>query len=259
MDMKILHDILNSLAEDAPIEEVRRGLHWNAVVSKTCGLSSTLSQDAFCCNLEEEDLPAPKNSFTEMSAMDLAKFSLSDNITRASLGIAAINSLIKVDLKKEADLDGLQLVHDLGKGKNISIVGHFPFLERVREVAKNLWIIEKHPRPGDIPEEASKECLPKSDIVVISGTTLINHTLEGILSLCDPKSVRMLLGPSTPMIPMLFDYGIDILSGSRVTDKQTALKYISEGANFVRLKKTGSVRFINMVKDREAVVKRLNG
>jgi len=259
MDMKILHDILNSLAEDAPIEEVRRGLHWNAVVSKTCGLSSSLSQDAFCCNLEEEDLPAPKNSFTEMSVMDVAKFSLSDNITRASLGIAAINSLIKVDLKKEADLDGLQLVHDLGKGKNISIVGHFPVLERVREVAKNLWIIEKHPRPGDIPEEAGKECLPKSDIVVISGTTLINHTLEGILSLCNPKSVRMLLGPSTPMIPMLFDYGIDILSGSRVTDKQTALKYISEGANFVRLKKTGSVRFINMVKDREAVVKRLNG
>jgi len=259
MDMEILHEILNSITEDGPIEEVRRGLHWNAVVSKYCGLSSSLSQDAFCCNPEEEDLPAPKNSFTEMSAVELAKFSLSADITRASLGIAAINSLINVDLEKEADLDGLQLIHDLGKGKNISIIGHFPFLERVREVAKNLWIIEKHPRPGDIPEEAGKDYLPKSDIVVISGTTLINHTLEGILSLCHPRSVRMMLGPSTPMTPILFDYGIDILSGSRVTDKQTALKYISEGANFIRLKKTGAVRFVNMVKDREAIVRRLNG
>jgi uncharacterized protein len=259
MDMEILHEILNSIAEDEPIQEVRRGLHWNAVVSKYCGLSSTLSQDAFCCSPEEEDLPAPKNSFTEMSAMELAKFSLSENLTRASLGIAAINSLIKVDLEQGADLDGLQLVRDLGKGKNISIIGHFPFLDRVRETAKNLWIIEKHPRPGDIPEEAGKDYLPKADIVVISGTTLINHTLEGILGLCNPKSVRMLLGPSTPLTPVLFDYGIDILSGTRVTDKQTALKYISEGANFIRLKKSGSVRFINMVKDREAMARRLNG
>jgi uncharacterized protein (DUF4213/DUF364 family) len=259
MDMKILRDILNTVAEDAPIQEVRRGLHWNAVISKYCGLSSTLSQDAYCCNTEEEDLPAPKDSFTEMSAIELAKFSLSENITEASLGIAAINSLIRIDLEKEADLDGLQLVRNLGKGKNISIIGHFPFLDRVRDVAKNLWIIEKHPKPGDVSEEAGKEYLPKSDIVVISGTTLINHTLEGILSLCNPKSVRMMLGPSTPVTPILFDYGIDIVSGSRVTDKQTALKYISEGANFVRLKKTGSVRFVNLVKDREAMIRKLNG
>jgi uncharacterized protein len=257
--MKILHDILNSLAEDAPIEEVRRGLHWNAVISKHCGLSSTLSQDAFCCNAGGDDLPAPKNSFTEMSAIELAKFSLSDDVTKASLGIAAINSLIRVDVEKHADLDGLQLVSDLAKEKNVAVIGHFPFLERVSEVAKNLWIIERHPRPGDITEEAGKDCLPKSDIVVISGTTLINHTFEGILSLCDAKSVRMLLGPSTPMTPVLFDYGIDILSGSAVTDKQTALKHISEGANFVRLKKTGAVRFVTAVKDREAMVRRLNG
>jgi uncharacterized protein (DUF4213/DUF364 family) len=227
-------------------------------MSKYCGLSSSLSQDAFCCNAEGEDLPAPKNSFTDMSAIELAKFSLSDDVTKASLGIAAINSLIRVDVQKYADLDGLQMICDLGKGKNVSVVGHFPFLERVREVAKNLWIIEKHPRPGDITEEAGKDCLPKSDIVVISGTTLINHTLEGILSLCNPKSVRMMLGPSTPVTPVLFDYGIDILSGSRVTDKETALKYISEGANFVRLKKIGSVRFVNLVKDREAMIRKLN-
>lgn len=257
--MKILHDILNSIAEDAPIEEVRRGLHWNAVVGKYCGLSSTLSQDAFCCKAEEEDLPAPKNSFTEMSAIELAKFSLSDDLTKASLGIAAINSLIKVDVDKYADLDGLQLVYDLGKGKNVSVIGHFPFLERLSQVAKNLWIIEKHPRPGDMTEEAGKDCLPKSDIVVISGTTLINHTLEGILNLCDAKSVRMLLGPSTPMTPLLFDHGIDILSGSAVTDKETALKSISEGANFIRLKKTGAVRFVTDIKDREAMRRRLNG
>jgi len=257
--MEILHDILSSINEDAPILEVRRGLHWNAVISKNCGLSSALSQDAFCCNDHGEDLPAPKNSFTEMSAIELARFALSDDIAKASLGIGAINSLIRIDGEEEADLDGLQLVYDLGKGKNISVIGHFPFLERLGAIARNLWIIEKHPRPGDMTVEEGKACLPKSDIVVISGTTLINHTLDGILGLCRPNSVRMMLGPSTPMTPILFDYGIDILSGSTVTDTQTALKYISEGANFIRLKKTGSVRFVNRIKDREALLRRLNG
>jgi uncharacterized protein len=257
--MRILTDVIESLHADVPIVEVRRGLHWNAVISKYCGLSSVLSQDVFCCNSEGEDLPAPKKSFTEMTALELAQFSFSDDLAKASLGIAAINSLADVDIAECADLDGLQLIYDLGKGKNISIIGHFPFLERLSEVAANVWIIEKHPRPGDLTEEAGKGCLPKSDIVVISGTTLINHTLPGILDLCNDKSVRMLLGPSTVMAPALFDHGIDILSGSMVTDKETALKSISEGANFVRLKKTGSVRFVTMVKGRDQMVERLGG
>jgi uncharacterized protein len=123
--MQILKDVIDGLGADASIAEVRRGLHWNAGISKYCGLSSVLSQDAFCCNNEGEDLPAPKKSFTEMSARELAQFSLSNDLTKASLGIAAINSLVDVDVAKGADQDGLQLVYDLGKGKNISV--HRPF------------------------------------------------------------------------------------------------------------------------------------
>ncbi len=248
--METLNDILRSLPADAPISEVRRGPHFNAVISRHFGLSSSMSQDV-CCT-EELTPPAPKASFTEMSALELARFSLSDKVSEASLGIAAINSLIDVDVGNCSDVDGLQLIYDMAGDKNVSVIGHFPFLERLSKVARNLWIIEKHPRPGDVTEEEGRNYLPQSDIVVISGTTLINHTLKEILQLCKKKSVRMLLGPSTPMSAVLFDHGIDILSGSVVTDTMTALKHISEGANFIRLKKTGAVRFVTMVKDRDA-------
>jgi uncharacterized protein len=254
--MEILRSILASLKTDAPIEEVRRGLHWNAVVSAGCGLSSSMSQDA-CCTGQEESLLGSKSSFTEMSALELAEYSLSDDLGASSLGVAAINSLIEVRGEEYSGVDGLDLIYEVGKGKNISIIGHFPYLEKLSTVAKNLWIIEKHPQPGDITEEGGKECLPISDIVVISGTTLINHTLSGILSLCKGGSVRMLLGPSTPMTPVLFDYGIDILSGSTVTDRAIVLKHISEGADFMRLKKTGAVRFLSMVKDQDVVRRKL--
>jgi len=255
--MKIIKAILGTLKEDTQIDEVRLGIHWNVVVSKHCGLSSSMSQDV-CCMEDGESLAGSKGTFTEMTALELAQYSLSEDIRKTSLGIAAINSLVAADVEKYSGIDGIDLVYDVGKGKNISVIGHFPYLERLSKVAKNFWIIEKHPRPEDVSEEEGKRYLPMSDIVVISGTTLINHSLAGILSLCKEGSVRMLLGPSTPMTPVLFDFGIDILSGSTVTGKATVLKYVSEGANFMRLKKTGGVQFVSMVKNQAEIERKLN-
>ncbi len=252
--MEILNDILQNIATDAAVTEVRRGLHWTAVVSRHCGLASTL--DAGSCAHEDDN--KTEGSFTEMTALQLARYCLSEDTGMASLGIAALNSLLDVDVEKCADLDGLKLVHDIGKGKNVSIIGHFPFLEDLAKTAANLWIIEKHPRPGDIPEEGGKDYIARSDIVVISGTTLINHTLTGILEWCKEKSVKMLLGPSTPMSETLFDCGIDILSGSMVTDKEALLKLVGEGVSYMRIKKSGATRFVTMVKNMGDIRKKAN-
>jgi len=250
--MKILQDILESLAGDAPIEEVRRGVHLTAVKSRFCGLSSTMMRDAICHGGEEE----PMKPFTEMTARELARYALSGDVSRASLGLAAINSLTGTKIADCTDMDGLKLIAEIGEGRNISIIGHFPFLEGLRETARNLWIIERHPLPGDYPEEDSRTFLPQSDIVVITATTLINHTLPGLLALCSKGSVKMLLGPTTPMSKVLFDHGIDVLSGSVVVDVETAFKAVSEGANFMRLKKTGAVRFVTMTRDKAALTRK---
>ena len=133
-----------------------------------------------------------------------------------------------------------------GAGKDISVIGHFPFTDALRKVARNLWVIEKWPRPGDVPEKDRELYLPLSQIVVISSTTLINHTLSGILGFCPRASLKMLLGPTTPLKQVLFDYGIDIISGSVVTNRALALKYIGEGANFRQLKSSGCIRLVVM-------------
>jgi len=119
----------------------------------------------------------------------------------------------------------------------------------LRSNAKNLWVIEKSQRPGDYAEDDAEKYLPLSDIIAISSTTLINHTLPGLLNLCPEKSLKMLLGPTTPMSGVFFDYGIDIVSGSRVIDEDKALKYISEGVNFRQLKQTGCISLISMAKN----------
>ncbi|HBA54997.1 MAG TPA: hypothetical protein DCZ04_11250, partial [Syntrophorhabdus aromaticivorans] len=164
--MKILEVLIDSIEKtDAPVKEVRRGLHWTAVISRFCGLSSTMIRDSRC---HEEQQGESMDSLTDKTALGLARLSLSANITGASLGLAALNSLIGIDMEKCVDMDGLELAFKIGENKNVSVIGHFPFIERLGKAAKNLWVIEKHPGPGDYPEESSRDYLPMSDIVVIS-------------------------------------------------------------------------------------------
>lgn len=42
----------------------------------------------------------------------------------------------------------------------------------------------------------------------------------------------MLLGPSTPLSALLFNYGISILSGARVVDEDATLRTIAQGGSF---------------------------
>lgn len=241
--MKIIQEILNGISTDATVEEVTKGIFWTAVVSRYCGLSSTMLRD--CAADDNQDLYQEK-PYTEMMASELAQYALLPDISRASIGLAAINSLIEADESKCVEMNASDILIKYGKDKNVSVIGHFPFTEELRKSAKSLWVIEKWLRPGDCPEDDAQKYLPKSDVIAISSTTLINHTLENLLGYCSKKSIKMLLGPTTPFSEVLFDYGIDFISGSRVLDTKTALKSIRQGANFRQLKRTGAIRLMTM-------------
>jgi len=60
--------------------------------------------------------------------------------------------------------------------------------------------------------------------------------MEGLLSLCHPGSMVLVLGPSTPLSPLLCYYGISFLSGSRVIDEDDAVTSIQQGAAFQQVK-----------------------
>lgn len=241
--MQILRAIIESVATDASVAEVRRGLFWTAVVSRTCGLASTMMRDMCPDHGEDHDRV---RSLTDRSAKELARLAFSGDISEASLGLAAINSLIEVDEFRITETNAGDLLVQEGADRNVSVIGHFPFTDDLRKVARNLWVIEKWPRAGDVPEKDAQVYLPISDIVAISSTTLINHTLSDVLGLCSEEALKMLLGPTTPMTTVLFDYGIDIISGSIVMDKAVALKHIGEGANFRQLKSSGCIRLVTM-------------
>jgi len=97
-------------------------------------------------------------------------------------------------------------------------------------------VIEKQPREGDLPEVEAQQLLPQADVVGITGTAFTNHTIEDLLRLCRPEAYVVLLGGTAPLSPVLFRYGIDAISGTKVDDAEAVLRSVSQGATFRQLK-----------------------
>jgi len=247
--MQILEDIIRSLEKGVKIKEISRGPLWTGVVSKRCGLASAMHEGG-CVSAAGKKMQDP-GAYADMTADELARFSLSGEIPEASLGMAAINSLIELDQGECEEINASEFLLKAGRGKNVSIIGHFPFVDEIKEVAENLWVIEKRPQPGDYCEDDSKKYLPLSDVVAITSTSLINHTLSSLLELCPGSSIKILLGPTTPVSEILFDYGIDVISGSYVTDTALVLENISRGISFSAMKRSGGIKLLSLVRDKE--------
>jgi uncharacterized protein (DUF4213/DUF364 family) len=126
------------------------------------------------------------------------------------------------------------------------VVGHFPWIPKLRDAVEELWVLEQRPQDGDLPAQAAERVLPQADVVAITGTSFINHTLERLLEL-SRGSFTVLVGPTSPLSPLLFDWGIDVISGTIVDDPEAAIRSVSEGAIFRQVK---GVRLVNMVKER---------
>jgi uncharacterized protein (DUF4213/DUF364 family) len=123
-------------------------------------------------------------------------------------------------------------------------VGHFPWIPKLKGKTKNLWVLEQRLKEGDLPAKEADRILPRCDVVGITGTSFINHTLEGLLSLCKEAYVH-LIGPTSPLSPILFDYGIDAICGAKVIDEEKVIRSISEGATF---KEVTGVRLLTLTK-----------
>jgi uncharacterized protein len=231
--MKILDDLISILDFNAPVKDIRQGVFHTGVLTRYCGLAATLPRDAL---KHEGPLVKEPGFLLDKTPGDLVQMAYSESILEAAIGMAAINSLLEVDLNSCAELNAAELILQKGEGKKVVIVGHFPFLPKVREKAKALWVIEKNPRQGDSDEKDPDRLIPQADVVAITGTSLTNHTLEHLLKLCNTESYIVMLGATVPLCPVLFDYGVNALSGTKVIDSELALRCVSQGANFRQIK-----------------------
>jgi uncharacterized protein (DUF4213/DUF364 family) len=244
VSLEIINDLLTVLDYQATVKDIRLGPFWTAVLTRNCGLAST----PHTADHHHGDSPAPvrdAGNLMDKSALELSQMARSESVLEAAIGMATINSLLEIDEGKCVELNAADLIEEQGRDRRVAIVGHFPFVKRLRQVAKELSVIERHPREGDLTERQAQDIIPEADVVAITGSAFVNHTIEVLLSLCRPKAYVIVLGPTTPLSPVLFDYGVDVVSGTRVIDTETVLRYASQGATFRQMK---GVRLLTMKK-----------
>jgi uncharacterized protein (DUF4213/DUF364 family) len=243
----LLDRLVGSLPE-GKIERVCIGLHWTAVVAvvagvRRCGLASTISGR----HIHGRPDVANAGTLTALPARELAAWSLCGNPTQRSVGLAAINALANSHPGSWTDQNAEQALCALGVGKRVVLVGHFPFVDRVRGHVGELAVLEKDPQPGDLAAAAAGEVIPKADVVAITAVTLLNLTFTALMALCPPRAFVILLGPSSPLSPLVFNHGVDMVCGSVVTDPERVLLAVQQGATFRQLHRAG-VRLVTMTR-----------
>ena len=240
--IRILDDLISSLSGNSVVHEVHTCVFWTAVLSKHCGLASTFH------DTRPTHRPVKNaGTLTGLSPLELAKYAGSDSVLEASIGMAAINSLIDIDEARCVRENAFDVLARKGRNRNVAVVGHFPWIPRLREIAGTLWVIEQRPQEGDLPAQAAEELLPQADVVGITGTSFINHTVERLIKL-SKNGFIVILGPTTPLSPVLFDYGADILAGAKVVEHDKTIRSISQGAMFRQVE---GVRLVTMAREKK--------
>lgn len=179
-----------------------------------------------------------EHAATELGAMpgtlkDMASLLLlpETELEHRCFALAAVNALLPPP-SQATSRKAQDLLAERGQGKRVVVVGHFPFLNNLAHDFARLSILELAPQPGDVGAQDAATVVPQAEVLAITGQTLVNGTLSGLLNLVRTGAYVMLLGPSVPFAPALLDMGISALGGAVVQHMDQAAADVLAGKPF---------------------------
>ena len=228
---EIYDRLIEGIPENLPLTACVSGSNWTMVRSgERCGTAMTvLGHNAV------DRLPIDVKNATLKEAAALAK---SWNFRLATIGMAAINAwyntldnaraLGHTDEKDEHGRNAFDYMVEGLAGKKVTMIGHFPNIEKLAEGKADIKILERDPSGADYPDSACEYLLPESDAVIITGSAFTNKTMPRLLEL-SKNAMTCVVGPSTPVSPVLFDYGVNLISGFCSLDADETESVICQG------------------------------
>jgi uncharacterized protein (DUF4213/DUF364 family) len=213
--------------ETTPVLELAVGRAWVLVrTARNAGL-------AYSPRWPAGAVPALRERIEGVMLRDLAALALRHHDLAAAIGVAAINAHYNQPTLPGRDEDGLSDAAG-GDGSTV-VIGRFPGLDDKLPGAR---VIERNPGPRDLPESAAERVLPTAARVLITASTLSNHSLPRLLVLA--RSARVsLIGPGTPLAPCLFGHGLTVLAGFVLDQPVAAAEAVARGDGVAKLKPFG--------------------
>ncbi len=232
------------------VEDVRIGVFYTAAKLSTgdAGVAFTPRdlEDTVCCPRSAAKMPA-SGKLKGKKALELMKLATSDNSLKRSVGIAVINALSAIKIKeqglKEARIlkgaDALDVIN-IKEGDTVAMVGAFvPFIKKLKGKQGALYVIDKHPQALKAEERHMwrspaliGEIMPGADVVVITGSSLVEGGLDQLLSSCTKAREIVLAGPTASAWPEpFFKRGVTVMGGISIHDPDKLLQVVSEGGS----------------------------
>jgi hypothetical protein len=226
----ILQELRRRTPPELSLEALCVGLHWTvATTARGAGVGAAFRDQDF--GLEARDVPGA-GTLVGQPVVEVAQACLGAGLAARSAAVAMLAAALPAD-PAALPVNAKELLVGYGaKGARVVMVGHFLMVDWLREANLDLRVFELPGRlqPGDLPSTELSAHLPSADVLAITATTLITGTLEDILARRAPHTKVILMGPTTPLSPLLFDYGIHHVCGVRVEQPDVALACAAQGA-----------------------------
>ena len=243
-------DILGRELEGIAVERAVIGLYFTGVkltagVAGTCATPRDAAPGDICCPIS-----AHRVAFRRLAgrpAAALMQDALAGNGLSRAIGIATLNALAELCWRRRP-APGIDLLAgtdafdatEFHAGDRVVLVGAFiPFLKELKRRQLPYLVLEQNPaalKPEEMPfyraAELAPEIVPAADVLLITGATLLNDTLEDLLALARPTARVTVLGPTVGMLPDAFlARGASILGSVRITEPDAFLDLLAEGGS----------------------------
>jgi uncharacterized protein (DUF4213/DUF364 family) len=244
-------EILGSELDDLSVERAVIGLFFTGVklsngIAGACATPIKTIPEAVCCPTSAMAMPFP-GKLRDRPALDVTKNALSDHGIRRAVGIAAMNALADTcwrrrphpETQLRLGIDAFDAT-EIGPGDKVVVVGAFvPFLRELKRRRQPFLVLEQDPatlKPEELPffrpANEAPTVVPDADVLLITGTTLINDTLEELLRLAKPTARVTMVGPTVSLLPDAFlRRGADILGTVRIAAPDEFLDILAEGGS----------------------------
>lgn len=195
---------------------------------------SLLSEQApGCCELMKR-----AGHLSGSSALELARLALSWDMRSRVVGVATLNALSQLSLRNQANRiltsKGNIADHLAVRGDVVAVVGNMaPTVKKLKAKAKRVYVLERDSDLRDdetLPDTAAEEVIPESDVVLITGTSIVNGTVDRLLELSRNAKEVALVGATAGILPtVLFKHGATAVATVKVTDPDRLMRIIAEG------------------------------
>lgn len=245
---KLLKTKYRDQMETLTISDVRIGLFLSAVLLSdgSCGVSSTVTNILTHCDKKSRDYgdfsPLKITGQKVISLFETdKKSSLIDTLKTAVLNAISSRLISASNYRIIENSDPIDLI-DLDSNQTITVVGGFQtYIQKISETDNKLCVLELNEnaltaeqKQFYIPADQYANILPFSNIVIITGLTLANNTIDDLLASISPKAKVIVTGPSSSIIPdILFENKVSIIGATRITDPDLLFSIVGEaGAGF---------------------------